>query len=156
MSELCKECNFRGVDIAHYPCNECCEIICIGTEKFPNHFEPISEERPYNDITDRCITAETPVNNVEHPAHYTGTSIECIDAMRETQGVEAVKNFCICNAFKYLWRHDRKNGVEDVKKAAWYLNKFIELEEKKTKTNWNGRHRSQLVKMKDGKFVTID
>jgi hypothetical protein len=68
------------------------------------------------------------VNNVEHPAHYMGTSIECIDAMRETQGVEAVKNFCICNAFKYLWRHEKKNGVEDVKKAAWYLNKFIELE----------------------------
>lgn len=43
---------------------------------------------------------------------------------------EAVKNFCICNAFKYLWRHGKKNGVEDVKKAAWYLNKFIELEEK--------------------------
>lgn len=131
MSELCKECNFRGVDIGLYPGNECCEILCVGTEKYPNHFESTSEERPYNDITDRCITAETPVNNVEHPAHYTGTSIECIDAMRETQGVEAVKNFCICNAFKYLWRHGKKNGVEDVKKATWYLNKFIELEEKK-------------------------
>ena len=70
-------------------------------------------------------------SNVEHPAHYAGTSIECIDAMVETQGEEAVKNFCICNAFKYLWRHAKKNGVEDVKKAAWYLNKFIELEEKK-------------------------
>lgn len=69
-------------------------------------------------------------DNVQHPAHYAGGSIECIDAMTETQGVEAVKNFCICNVFKYLWRHDKKNGVEDVKKAAWYLNKFIELEEK--------------------------
>lgn len=79
-----------------------------------------------NGFTNECTTAD----NVEHPAHYTGGSIECIDAMAETQGVEAVKNFCICNAFKYLWRHDKKNGVEDVKKAAWYLNKFIELEEK--------------------------
>lgn len=79
----------------------------------------------------RCITAESKPDNVEHPSHYTGGSIECIDAMAETQGVEAVKNFCVCNAFKYLWRHDKKNGVEDVKKAAWYLNKFIELEEKK-------------------------
>lgn len=69
-------------------------------------------------------------DNVQHPSHYTGGSIECIDAMAETQGVEAVKNFCICNAFKYLWRHGKKNGVEDVKKADWYLNKFIELEEK--------------------------
>ena len=74
--------------------------------------------------------AEKCTDNVEHPAHYTSGSIECIDAMAETQGIEATKNFCICNAFKYLWRHDRKNGVEDVKKAVWYLNKFIELEEK--------------------------
>lgn len=69
-------------------------------------------------------------DNVEHPAHYTGTSIECIDAMIETQGVKAVKDFRICNTFKYLWRHGKKNGVEDVKKAAWYLNKFVELEER--------------------------
>ena len=78
-------------------------------------------------VTNECVT----VDNVEHPAHYTGGSIECVDAMAETQGVEAVKNFCICNAFKYLWRHGKKNGVEDVKKAAWYLNEFIELEGKK-------------------------
>lgn len=91
----------------------------------------IFRSEPDNRFTNECTT----VDNVEHPAHYTGGSIECIDAMAETQGVEAVKNFCICNAFKYLWRHDKKNGVEDVKKAAWYLNKFIELEEKKVETN---------------------
>lgn len=81
-------------------------------------------EKVYGGVTNECVT----VDNVEHPAHYTSGSIECIDAMAETQGVEAVKNFCICNAFKYLWRHEKKNGVEDVKKASWYLNKFIELE----------------------------
>jgi len=66
---------------------------------------------------------------VERPAHYTKTSIECIDAMRETQGDEAVKAFCVCNAFKYLWRHNRKNGDEDIKKASWYLNKAVEIME---------------------------
>ena len=66
---------------------------------------------------------------VERPAHYTKTSIECIDAMRETQGDEAVKAFCVCNAFKYLWRHNRKNGDEDIKKANWYLNKAVEIME---------------------------
>lgn len=86
-------------------------------------------EKVYEGVTNECVT----VDNVEHPAHYTSGSIECIDAMVETWGVETVKNFCICNAFKYLWRHDKKNGVEDVKKAAWYLNKFIELEETKNK-----------------------
>lgn len=81
----------------------------------------------YEAVRNECTTED----KVQYPAHYTGGSIECIDAMAETQGVEAVKNFCICNAFKYLWRHGKKNGVEDVKKAAWYLNKFSELEEKK-------------------------
>ena len=49
--------------------------------------------------------------------------------MLETQGVEAVLNFCQCNAFKYLYRAKRKNGLEDMKKAVWYLNKYIELKE---------------------------
>ena len=66
---------------------------------------------------------------VERPQHYASTSIECIDAMRETQGVEAVKAFCVCNAFKYLWRHNRKNGDEDIRKASWYLNKAVEIME---------------------------
>lgn len=64
---------------------------------------------------------------VSKPKHYASTSIECIDAMIETQGVEAVKAFCVCNAFKYLWRHNFKNGDEDIKKASWYLNKAVEL-----------------------------
>jgi len=66
---------------------------------------------------------------VERPQHYASTSIECIDAMRETQGDEAVKAYCVCNAFKYLWRHNRKNGDEDIKKASWYLNKAVEIME---------------------------
>ena len=49
--------------------------------------------------------------------------------MEITQGRGAVKSFCLCNAFKYLWRHNRKNGVEDIKKARWYLDKYIELAE---------------------------
>ena len=64
---------------------------------------------------------------VSRPKHYASTSIECIDAMRETQGDEAVKHFCECNAFKYLWRHNSKNGDEDVRKASWYLNKAVEI-----------------------------
>lgn len=66
---------------------------------------------------------------VSKPKHYASTSIECIDAMRETQGDEAVKAFCVCNAFKYLWRHNRKNGDEDIRKASWYLNKAVEIME---------------------------
>jgi hypothetical protein len=66
---------------------------------------------------------------VEHPAHYETGKFECIDVMIETQGVEAVKDFCVCNAFKYLYRHRRKNGAEDIKKAIWYLSKWVELDD---------------------------
>lgn len=66
---------------------------------------------------------------VNHPSHYETGTFECIDVMLETQGKEAVMDFCLCNAFKYLYRHKRKNGVEDIKKAKWYINKYIELAE---------------------------
>lgn len=67
-------------------------------------------------------------DNVNHPVHYQTGQFECIDIMLEIFGVEYVMNFCICNAFKYLYRAKRKNGVEDIRKAAWYLNKYLELE----------------------------
>ena len=68
---------------------------------------------------------------VNHPPHYNTGKYESIDVMVETQGVEAVKDFCICNAFKYIYRHKFKNGIEDIKKAIWYLNKYVELDEGK-------------------------
>ncbi len=55
-------------------------------------------------------------------------TVECIDAMLETQGVEAVIAYCYCCAFKYIWRKNKKNGLEDVKKAIWYLQKAVDLE----------------------------
>lgn len=66
-------------------------------------------------------------DNVNSPTHYASGSIECIDAMIAAYGTEAVKDFCKCNAFKYQWRFEKKNGIEDLKKAQWYLNKYIEL-----------------------------
>lgn len=47
--------------------------------------------------------------------------------MEEVLGTEAVKRFCICNAFKYLYRCQRKNGIEDVRKAEWYLKKIYRI-----------------------------
>lgn len=67
-------------------------------------------------------------DSINHPSHYDTGKYECIDVMLETQGVDAVKDFCICNAFKYLYRHNNKNGSEDISKAHWYLTKYLELE----------------------------
>ena len=68
-------------------------------------------------------------DNVNHPEHYTG-KFECIEVMIETQGIDAVLDFCICNAFKYLYRHRKKNGIEDIKKSKWYIDKYLEIVEK--------------------------
>lgn len=65
--------------------------------------------------------------SVNHPEHYNQGGIECIDAMISAFGKEAVSNFCIINAFKYTWRASDKNGIEDIDKAIWYLNKYKEL-----------------------------
>lgn len=72
------------------------------------------------------------IDMVNNPPHYTSGKFECIEVMEDALGKEAVMNFCICNAFKYIFRHKKKNGVEDVQKAKWYLNKYIELEENTT------------------------
>lgn len=72
---------------------------------------------------------ENSADNVNHPSHYTG-KYECIDVMQDVFGDEATNDFCLCNAFKYIWRARKKNGLEDVKKAVWYLNKYVEEAEK--------------------------
>lgn len=64
---------------------------------------------------------------VNKPEHYANTKVECIDAMEAVFGKEAVKHFCLCNAFKYHWRAKDKNGEEDLRKAAWYMAKYKEL-----------------------------
>ena len=69
-------------------------------------------------------------DNVNHPAHYELARSECIEVMEEVFGADALKNYCLIAAFKYLWRCDRKGTkTEDIEKARWYLDKFIELEE---------------------------
>lgn len=66
-------------------------------------------------------------DNVNHPKHYSQGNIECIDAMVSAYGIEVVIHFCMCNAFKYQWRFNAKNGKEDIEKCQWYQNKMLEL-----------------------------
>lgn len=67
---------------------------------------------------------------VNHPSHYETGKFECIEVMEEALGRNSVECFCICNAFKYLYRAQRKNDDEDIFKAQWYLNKWAELKRK--------------------------
>ena len=75
-------------------------------------------------------------DNVDHPKHYKRENgIECIEEMIEVFGIEAVKNFCLCNIWKYRYRAADKNGEEDLDKSDWYMNKYIELQKRDKKEN---------------------
>lgn len=65
---------------------------------------------------------------VNHPSHYCQDGgMECIDEMIAIFGKTAVKHFCLLNVWKYRKRAVFKNGVEDMKKADWYMKKYLEL-----------------------------
>lgn len=74
----------------------------------------------FNGRSDMCCYCEDdPVN---HPAHYTKhpSGVECIDITEHM-------NFTLGNAVKYIWRASLKGkAVEDLQKAAWYINREIE------------------------------
>lgn len=88
--------------------------------------DPVACENAENE----CCNVKPDADMVNHPSHYTQGGIECIDALKAATvsktGIEAV---CTANAIKYLWRYEEKNGIEDVKKARWYIDRLIkELE----------------------------
>lgn len=116
MSKFCSNCYYDGTNSVQ--CRICKPIV------------DAAEEIGWCPSSWKAKESEVAKDNVNHPSHYETGKFECIDVMVETQGVGAVKSFCICNAFKYLYRHKNKNGIEDIKKAIWYLNKLVELEGK--------------------------
>lgn len=63
-------------------------------------------------------------DNVQKPKHYNvhPSKVECIQITEHM-------NFCLGNAMKYIWRADLKNGVEDLKKAVWYIQREIQRRE---------------------------
>lgn len=63
---------------------------------------------------------------VNHPSHYCKPGqLECIEKMEVAFGIEAVKRFCLLNAFKYVERcRDKDNFHQDIEKAIWYLKRL--------------------------------
>lgn len=69
---------------------------------------------------------------VNKPEHYTYGNFECIDVLEDIlKDCTGQESFCIGNVIKYLWRYKRKNGVQDLEKAKWYLEKAIEINKKR-------------------------
>ena len=57
---------------------------------------------------------------VNHPSHYQShpSGVECIQITEHM-------DFLLGNVIKYVWRADHKNGVQDLEKARWYLDRAI-------------------------------
>lgn len=149
---MCEKCKYRDILWLYRPCSSCKYSFPRSTRLFDAHeslFEPAKEEEDATSvkgvdgytvkIDDHAPVfakrvdfekelEEADLEEVDHPAHY-AIKFECFDAMLETMGRDYVRAFCLCNAFKYLWRCKKKHETpeEDVEKAVWYLQKYLEL-----------------------------
>ena len=75
----------------------------------------------------RIVDKAEPMCLVEKPPHYNNGDIECIDYIKQQLG-EAYSEYCLGNTHKYLHRFRYKNGIEDLRKAKWYLEELIKAE----------------------------
>lgn len=83
--------------------------------------------------SDAWIESNIEQDNVNNPSHYADGEIECIDAIQSSMTHEAFCGYLKGNIQKYIWRYEKKGGIESLKKGQWYLNKLIEVEDEKTK-----------------------
>lgn len=65
------------------------------------------------------------MNDPINPNHYKQGGIESIDAIKAFMSEEAFKGFLKGNCQKYLFRYEQKNGIEDLRKCQWYLERLI-------------------------------
>lgn len=106
-------------------CTDC--NLCGGT--FKEHEDTVGDA--HIEVLYSIVFGDKP-DMVNSPSHYElPGDMEVIDVEIATQGVEAVKEHCVCAAIEYLLRHKKKNGDEDVKKAHWWLSKYVELSTEK-------------------------
>ena len=106
-----KECIWVGANPSEWDIDRVeKEALALAKEK---HSAPADEKQP-------C-------DMVNHPAHYTQGGIECIDAIKAAvTGLTGMEAVCTGNIIRYIWRWKFKNGLEDLKKCRWYIDKLIE------------------------------
>jgi len=106
----CVDCRYFLKTEKQLPCKN-----CNANYLQPNGYADLWEEEIKGSLSEE--------SNPVRPNHYKSCSIECIDAMILAFGADTVAEFCIINAFKYIWRYKDKNGLEDLNKAEYYINK---------------------------------
>lgn len=76
------------------------------------------------------ICKEETHDSVNHPNHYQGENgMEALDVIYAfTKDLDGGEAFCAGNAIKYILRWHKKNGIEDLEKARWYISQLIGFE----------------------------
>ena len=102
-------CPYDNVSVCKYKDYDHCRCCDIYNANYPFEFDEDKED---------------PVN---HPSHYTNGKFECIDVIIDilTWHKDPVYAWFTGQVIKYLWRWPHKNGLEDLKKAQFYLNRLI-------------------------------
>lgn len=118
-----------------------CESCAVGknkdrfTIKNPTVFHvqtPLGEQSIKEKEYEWVFTQEGPKDTaVEQPAHYTMGPIACVDAVESAicKFDDPIDANLTAHILEYVWRWKYKNGVEDLRKAQWYLNRLIERKE---------------------------
>lgn len=144
LPERCKTCRHKAKEATEYPCNEC--VYGVGGDLTEDRWEPIEEYKcetcKYDDLEhyeypcrncllfDKWEPKETATANSQgdhiRPAHYQTGGIEPIDYMKAKMSLEMFEGFLVGNVIKYVSRYRQKDGLKDLEKAQYYLNRLIE------------------------------
>lgn len=115
--------------------NRYCDNRTCGTDCFMQSIcrdnyndEDFTDEQLDFAMSHLCPNGDNSEDIINKPKHYNREgAMECIDEMQLIFGTEAVKHFCLCNAWKYRYRATEKNGDEDLAKSDFYIKKYKEL-----------------------------
>lgn len=115
--------------------NRYCDNRTCGTDCFMQSIcrdnyndEDFTDEQLDFAMSYLCPNGDESEDLINNPKHYNRKgAMECIDEMQLIFGTEAVKHFCLCNAWKYRYRATEKNGDEDLAKSDFYIKKYKEL-----------------------------
>jgi hypothetical protein len=109
----------KGDEVPHVYNNFSCD------RTFTTHI--IAERRKVDSLQSRVNDSNLKemFDTVQRPAHYNQSGIECIDAIAASMTPAEFQAYLKGNVQKYLWRYQHKNGVEDCRKAQWYLDRLV-------------------------------
>lgn len=129
-------CSVSWVDpsLLEHACYEC----VIADQPACGSFEERADEATFpfsgeeDGKTPRRASAHSdrklPENDaVNHPAHYCAAGVYCLEVLKAVMTPAQYEGFLRGNVMKYLWRYNKKNGVEDLRKARVYLDELIDF-----------------------------